>query len=88
MRNQIPSLCFFRYKKDLWLWDLDWSVQDVRLKKTKPPKKSRKKKANEEELTKQMNDNENNEEQDVFANIPLADDVLYKKRQHLPGYPR
>lgn len=33
---------YFRYKNDLWLWDLDWSVQDVRIKKMKPPKKGRK----------------------------------------------
>ena len=37
-----------RYNNDLWLWDLDWSVQDVRIKKAKPPKKGRKKKQVEE----------------------------------------
>ena len=39
-----------RYKNDLWLWDFDWSVQDVRIKKPKPPKKGRKKKQQEDEM--------------------------------------
>ena len=31
---------------------------------------------------------EEDEEQNIIAKIPVAEDVLYKKRQHLPGYPR
>lgn len=74
-----------QYQNDLWLWDLDWSVQDVRIKKPKPPKKGRKKKQKEEEMNEQIT--EEDEEQNIIAKIPVAEDVLYKKRQHLPGYP-
>lgn len=35
---------------------------------------------------KKENDDEDNIE-DIIARIPKAEDVLYKKRQHLPGYP-
>ena len=34
------------YTEDPWLWALDWSVQDIRVKKLKPPKKRKTKTSN------------------------------------------
>ena len=71
----------FSFQQDLWLWDLDWSVQDVRTKKPKPAKKRKKKEEVKEET-------EEEHEEDIFAKIPPAEDVMYKQRQQRPGYPR
>ena len=63
----------------------------MRIKKPKPPKKGRRKKQKEEEVkveevkVEEVNDEEGME--DIIAHIPPVEDVLYKKRQHLPGYP-
>lgn len=81
------SVACTRYKNDLWLWDLDWSVENVRTKKPKPPKKGRKKKQQEEAEEVKVENDEEEEIEDIIARIPPVEDVLYKKRQHLPGYP-
>ena len=98
---------------------MDWSVQDVRTKKPKPPKKKRKTKQiagsdkgmdensssrqtgmmcegiNSEILEDEMIDDNNIEvveglknSSDIIATIPPAADVMYKRRQKLPGYPK
>lgn len=99
---------------------MDWSVQDVRTKKSKPPKKKRKTKnvpssgkvmdanASSTEtgatskgglstdiLEDEMIDDNNIEvveglknSSDILATIPPAVDVMYKRRQKLPGYPK
>ena len=100
---------------------MDWSVQDVRTKKPKPPKKKGKTKkvsstsgkeldmdapANEvcttikggittDVLEDEIIDDNNIEvveglknSSDILATIPLAVDVMYKRRQKLPGYPK
>eukprot|EP00795_Rhopilema_esculentum_P006484 gene6484-11938_t len=91
-----------RYQKDPWLWSLDWSVQDLSLKKEKPKKKARKSskgtakdelKASEEPCKisriKTLAVDELLEEDisDWYPDLPLADDVLYKRRQHMVGFP-
>jgi len=110
----------FRHAEDPWLWDMDWSVQDVRTKKPKPPKKKGKTKkvsssgkgmhtdapANTvcptskggittDVLEDEMIDDNNIEvveglknSSDILATIPPAEDVMYKRRQKLPGYPK
>jgi len=110
-----------RYAEDPWLWELDWSVQEIRTKKLKPPKKKRKKKVNENTENAKENTvdsvghslatgasttcdllaedemiDDNNIEVveglksslDILATIPPASDVMYKRRQNLPGYPK
>lgn len=108
----------FRYKDDPWLWEMDWSVQEIRTKKLKTPK-TKKKKTNsqtalasdekcsdteklltEEFITDLVGEDEipfdNNIEvveglknsSDILATIPPAVDVMYKRRQNLPGYPK
>ena len=29
------------YKQDVWLWDLDWTPTELKVKKAKPPKKQK-----------------------------------------------
>ena len=113
------KLCFLvRYNDDPWLWVLDWSVQNVRTKKLKPPKKKREKKKTKSEVTDQpknpsdkvtatpsvektsaagfsgtTDDDDDIEDLDytestaLLSTIPPAEDVMYKRRQHLAGYP-
>ena len=114
------SLWFVRYAEDPWLWEMDWSVQDVRTKNPKPPKKKRKTKQ-ESSSVKGMDANSSSAEagttckggitpdiledemiddnnievveglknsSDILATIPPAVDVMYKRRQKLPGYPK
>ena len=110
------SFVFLRYEQDPWLWELDWSVQDIRTKKPKPPKKTKKtescnkgisedlpstlfgstsKDASSEVLEDEMIDDNNIEvleglknSSDILARIPPAADVMWKRRQKLPGYPK
>lgn len=106
-----------RYAEDPWLWELDWSVQDVRTKKLKTPKTKRRSKVKNcitlDEKSEAMNEgsteepivelvgkhevpDDNNIEvvdglkgsSDILATIPSAVDVMYKRRQNLPGYPK
>ncbi|XP_064484440.1 DNA polymerase subunit gamma-1-like [Ornithodoros turicata] len=86
------------YKKDPWLWDLDWSVQNMRVKKNSAKENIKKQDPNK----KQENVVGNNEQ----ANCPdseesdkeqqLRNEVrdildtaksLYKVQPFLPGYP-
>lgn len=103
------SLNLVRYAEDAWLWELDWSVQEIRTKKLKQPKKKRQSKAEKnttnviravEETSGLFSEDEliddNNVEvteglkssTDMIATIPPALDVMYKRRQNLPGYPK
>ena len=78
-------------------------MQDLSLKKEKPKKKARKSskgtakdelKASEEPCTvsriKALSVDELLEEDisDWYPDLPQADDVLYKRRQHMVGFPR
>ena len=109
----------FRYKDDPWLWEMDWSVQEIRTKKLKTPKTVKRrtksqqtafasdekcsdtdKHLTEEFITDLVGEDEvphdNNIEvveglknsSDILATIPPAVDVMYKRRQNLPGYPK
>lgn len=75
-----------RYKKDPWMWDLDWSVQEIKCRKTASNKRKQvlkdksddsvKEELTEEELlTKKVED------------ILQTADFLPKIRPFLPGYP-
>ena len=91
------------YQKDAWLWSLDWTVQGLSLKKEKikkTSKRSKKKDLNEvkncddvmeikSKLQKLSADELIDEEIcDWYPDLPKADDVLYKRRQHMNGFPR
>ena len=107
---------FCRYEQDPWLWELDWSVQDIRTKRIKPPKKTKKTKRSnkgmDEDLPStlastsvkgptsdiledEMIDDNNIEvveglknSADILARVPPAADIMWKRRQKLPGYPK
>ncbi|XP_021694828.1 DNA polymerase subunit gamma-1, mitochondrial [Aedes aegypti] len=80
------------YKKDLWLWDQDWSTQELKLKAAKKVS-SRKKAA---ELDAQKEEKVVPEESGVEDEDPLAKkfEYLYRTKERLPvrrpllpGYP-
>jgi len=86
------------YKKDPWFWDLDWSVQPIKMKKA--PKLSKKKKNAEvvqAEPEIRVVDRKQEEEDDdfielrqletQFQNLMATKSLLYKKGSFLPGYP-
>ena len=69
------------YKKDLWMWDQDWSVQGLKLKKV--VKKSKKSISND----KLTSENEDEEEENKFQHLYDMSKLLPVKRSLLPGYP-
>ncbi|XP_053699341.1 DNA polymerase subunit gamma-1, mitochondrial [Sabethes cyaneus] len=75
------------YRQDLWLWDQDWSVQELRLKAPKRPTK----KAKDLEQAKQAVVVEENDDQDPlaakFEYLYKTKDRLPVRRPLLPGYP-
>ncbi|XP_064640229.1 DNA polymerase subunit gamma-1-like [Lineus longissimus] len=69
-----------QFKKDPWLWDLDWSTKDIKIKK--PPKKTAKVLAAEKaEKEKKLTDEEK------LQKVLDTSKSLYKTRPHMPGYP-
>ena len=67
------------YKQDVWLWDLDWTPTELKIKKSKPIKK---------EL--QINGQESEYERLEKKFFPLLSKVenLYKSQPRCPGYPK
>ncbi|CAC5369661.1 POLG [Mytilus coruscus] len=63
-----------RYKDDPWLWDLDWSTKDIRIKKAP---KTKAKKVEEKDETAE----------DRINRILATSERLYKIRSHMAGYP-
>ena len=84
------QITVYRYEEDPWAWSLDWSVQELRMKKQKT--NNAVKKIQEEILSKLRNlsTEELSEEaiDDWYPDLPTADQVLHKRRQHLQGFPR
>ena len=72
-----------QYKQDMWLWDLDWKIGDLRIKKiTKKQEKQFKfpehiqVKTELEQLEKQ------------FYPLLCRSEILYKSQPRFPGYPK
>ena len=61
------------YKKDPWLWDLDWSVPNLKVKKSA-------KTASKVQQTNELDENQ-------FQSLMDSKDLLYKVSPILPGYP-
>lgn len=78
------------YKKDLWLWDEDWSVQELKLKKA-PAKKSKTKTAPEPEPEPKALPHDSDAEfrrlETKFQHLIDKKDLLPARRPLLPGYP-
>ncbi|KAM9375873.1 DNA polymerase subunit gamma-1 isoform 2-T3 [Pholidichthys leucotaenia] len=89
-----------KYKEDPWLWDLEWDVQEFKLKKLASSKKKTPEKAAETKVATPLPDWEEDpgppSEEEMAGPCPsrlavekLKETVsrLPKKRQHLPGHP-
>uniref|UniRef100_A0A3Q3X4M6 DNA polymerase subunit gamma-1 n=1 Tax=Mola mola TaxID=94237 RepID=A0A3Q3X4M6_MOLML len=89
-----------RYKEDPWLWDLEWDVQEFKLKKVTTSKKKSSKKAVETKASTPFPEWEEDpgppsEEEMagpcpsrlVLENLKETVSWLPKRRQHLPGHP-
>ncbi|XP_068579055.1 DNA polymerase subunit gamma-1 [Cebidichthys violaceus] len=89
-----------RYKDDTWLWDLEWDVQEFKLKKVAASKKKHSKKAVETKVATPLPDWDEDpgppSEEETAGPYPsrlavekLKETVsrLPKRRQHLPGHP-
>ncbi|XP_026328086.1 DNA polymerase subunit gamma-1, mitochondrial [Hyposmocoma kahamanoa] len=73
------------YKKDLWMWDQDWSTQSLKLKKTVPKKKS----IIPEQITNNQSDNfENRKPKDKTKEFKtLSEEYIDTIQPYLAGYP-
>ncbi|XP_054475204.1 DNA polymerase subunit gamma-1 [Anoplopoma fimbria] len=89
-----------RYKEDPWLWDLEWDVQEFKLKKVAASKKKHSKQAVETKVATPLPDWDEDpgppSEEEMIGPCPrrLAVEKLKetvsripKRRQHLPGHP-
>ncbi|XP_058445301.1 DNA polymerase subunit gamma-1, mitochondrial [Malaya genurostris] len=77
-----------QYRRDLWLWDQDWTVQELKMKATKAKKVP--KKTVELEVTAENKTTDENEDDPLaakFAHLYEAKDLLPVRRPLLPGYP-
>ncbi|KAF3854639.1 hypothetical protein F7725_022694, partial [Dissostichus mawsoni] len=87
-----------RYKEDPWLWDLEWDVQEFKVKKVPVSKNKNSKKEAETKVGTPLPDSEEGppSEEETEGPCPsrlavekLKDTLsrLPKRRQHLPGHP-
>lgn len=71
-----------QYKDDIWLWDLDWNVSKLKIKKEASKK-------NETFAPKiNANDNELVRLEKEFLPILKTSKLLYKNQPRCPGYPK
>uniref|UniRef100_A0A182PVA5 DNA polymerase subunit gamma-1 n=1 Tax=Anopheles epiroticus TaxID=199890 RepID=A0A182PVA5_9DIPT len=73
------------YQRDLWLWDQDWSVQELKLKALKPGGKS--KEPAKQTETPDVDENERSRLAKKFAPLYATGSRLPVRRPLLPGYP-
>uniref|UniRef100_A0A672P025 DNA polymerase subunit gamma-1 n=1 Tax=Sinocyclocheilus grahami TaxID=75366 RepID=A0A672P025_SINGR len=91
-----------RYKDDPWLWDLDWDVQDFKLKKIPVSKKKAKQEAEataaaKENVPEDWNEDPGPPSEEEQAGLHPSSELLQrlketvsylpKRRQHLPAHP-
>lgn len=84
--NQACRLAKFdAYKQDLWMWDQDWSRQELKFKK-QLSKKAKKELEPKSEKIDNLNENIRNLEE-RFNDILANKNILPLRRPLLPGYP-
>ncbi|XP_012063570.1 PREDICTED: DNA polymerase subunit gamma-1, mitochondrial [Atta cephalotes] len=85
-----------KYKKDLWMWDQDWSTQNIKMKSKISKVKSANietnitEKIKEQSDTKYLSDDEEEEEDPLakeFAYLEKTRHLLPARMPHMPGYP-
>uniref|UniRef100_A0A182K7I2 DNA polymerase subunit gamma-1 n=1 Tax=Anopheles christyi TaxID=43041 RepID=A0A182K7I2_9DIPT len=74
------------YQRDLWLWDQDWSVQELKLKAVKLSGKQQVS-ATTQEQERDENENEKARLANKFAHLYETASRLPVRRPLLPGYP-
>lgn len=80
-----------KYKEDLWLWDQDWQVKELKFKKSPTLNTAAKLETTGVEY-KQHNNGDAEEEQEEllkkkFEYLEKTKDYLSSVNRHLPGYP-
>ena len=90
-RHLADNACFLlhenKYKNNLWLWDLDWSIKNIRVKKTKVNKKKRAENSISLDNTSPSQDKEDLSIEDEYPEIFNNKDNFWKKQPRRPGYP-
>ncbi|XP_073823167.1 DNA polymerase gamma, catalytic subunit tam [Musca autumnalis] len=77
-----------KYKQNLWLWDEDWSTQELKIKK--PPSKKSKEATAKANPNLVLNDDLSEEEKRLYKEFQYLYDTksqLPARRPLLPGYP-
>ncbi|KAL4228151.1 hypothetical protein ACF0H5_013584 [Mactra antiquata] len=72
-----------KYKKDPWLWDLDWTYKSLKMKKDKPLTKLQLLKLKEQ----QEQEKNNPSEESCLEDVLKKQEKHYKAAAHLIGYP-
>ncbi|XP_028128634.2 DNA polymerase subunit gamma-1, mitochondrial isoform X1 [Diabrotica virgifera virgifera] len=79
-----------KYKEDLWLWDQDWSIKEIKMKATKAPRKKDLEQSSPEKV-KGIKKNDDDEEEDPleakFQKLWTTKDNLPAVKSVLLGYP-
>lgn len=85
-----------KYLEDIWMWDQDWSLQDIKLRKNKKSKKQIEMEENQREdqnkmVAKHGEDEREDEEMDQlekkFGYLEKTRELLPAVKKLLPGYP-
>ncbi|XP_071477444.1 DNA polymerase subunit gamma-1-like [Diadema antillarum] len=80
-----------RFKEDPWLWELDWAVEDYKLKKAQPLRRERKiqeKEAVAKETGEEQAEKEGEEEEESpVKDVLMTAERIPKVNQHMMGYP-
>ncbi|RZB38647.1 DNA pol A domain containing protein [Asbolus verrucosus] len=69
-----------KYKEDLWLWDEDWKVRNLTMRKTA-------KKGKKVEKIENNEDEEGDPLEEKFRYLEETKELLSSVNSHLPGYP-
>lgn len=83
-----------QYSQDIWLWDLDWSTQSIRIKKHRnEPKKKRASvdrppDSEPSDYAKDASDCQSQSEESIVARILATSSQLMKVQPLMPGYPK
>ena len=75
------------YKQDVWLWDLDWTPTELKVKKAKPPK-NQKDQNSDDPMFAQIDDTEFERLEKKFFPLVRQVENLYKSQPRCPGYPK
>ncbi|EGI69294.1 DNA polymerase subunit gamma-1, mitochondrial [Acromyrmex echinatior] len=100
LAKRADAVCYLmhdeKYKKDLWMWDQDWSTQNIKMKSKISKVKAASietnitEKTKEQSDTKYLSDDEEEEEDPLvkeFAYLEKTKYLLPARMPHMPGYP-